>query len=52
MQITDPQFDRHQVEGHGNIWEPVDNVLAGVLHLLAQWGSLMAFLESPTFTTQ
>ena len=52
MQITDPQFERHQVPGHGNIWEPVDNLLAGVLHMLAEWGSLMAALESPTFTTQ
>lgn len=53
LQITDPQFDRHQLPGHANIWEPVDNLLAGVMHMLAQFGTLMAALdEMPTFTTQ
>lgn len=47
MQITDPQFQQHQVSGHGDIWEPVDNLLAGVLFMLAQWGTLMNALESP-----
>jgi uncharacterized protein YukE len=53
MQITDPQFAQHQVPGHNNIWEPVDNLLAGVLYMLAQFGTLMQAMESqPTFTTQ
>ncbi|MGW5054829.1 WXG100-like domain-containing protein [Actinokineospora sp. NPDC004072] len=47
MQLTDPQFQQHQVPGYPNIWEPVDNLLAGVMHVLAQWGSLMAALEAP-----
>ncbi|GGS15438.1 MULTISPECIES: WXG100-like domain-containing protein [Actinokineospora] len=47
MQITDPQFQQHQVAGYPNIWQPVDNLLAGVMYMLAQWGSLMAVLEAP-----
>ncbi|WP_018682608.1 hypothetical protein [Actinokineospora enzanensis] len=45
MQLTDPVFQQHQVAGHDNIWEPVDNMLAGVMYFLAQWGSLMHALE-------
>ncbi len=45
MQITDPVFQQHQVPGYENIWQPVDNMLAGVMHFLAQWGSLMNALD-------
>ncbi|MGH3862874.1 hypothetical protein [Actinokineospora sp.] len=46
MQITDPVFQQHQLPGHPNIWAPVDNMLAGVMHFLAQWGSLMEAMNS------
>ncbi|SDD28946.1 WXG100-like domain-containing protein [Actinokineospora iranica] len=44
-QITDPVFQRHQVPGHGDIWQPVDNLLAGIRYFLARWGSLLAALD-------
>lgn len=34
MQVTDPMFQRHQLPGHDNIWQPVDNLIAGMRHLL------------------
>ncbi|MGQ0836965.1 hypothetical protein [Actinokineospora sp.] len=47
MQITDPVFQQHQIAGYENIWAPVDNMLAGIMYVLAQWGSLMAAMEGP-----
>ncbi|CRK61350.1 hypothetical protein [Alloactinosynnema sp. L-07] len=41
MQITDQMFQQHQVQGYGNIWAPVDNMLAGVMYFLAQWDTLL-----------
>ncbi|WP_436493546.1 transglycosylase SLT domain-containing protein [Actinokineospora sp. HUAS TT18] len=54
MQITDPVFQQHQVQGYDNIWSPVDNMLAGVMYFLAQWDSLMdAFAATaPSFGPQ
>ncbi|WP_035288385.1 EspA/EspE family type VII secretion system effector [Actinokineospora spheciospongiae] len=46
LQVTDSQFQQHQVPGHGNIWEPIDNMLAGVRHILQEWGSIMVLLEA------
>ncbi|GLZ43703.1 hypothetical protein [Actinokineospora sp. NBRC 105648] len=51
MHVTDPVFQQHQVPGYDNIWEPVDNMLAGVLHVLAQWGSLLAALQGGVSAT-
>ncbi|PPK70475.1 hypothetical protein V5P93_000645 [Actinokineospora auranticolor] len=46
VQITDPVFDQHKVPGYDNIWEPVDNMLAGVRYFLTQWGSLLETLRA------
>ncbi|WP_051386176.1 hypothetical protein [Actinokineospora inagensis] len=45
-QITDPVFQQHQVPGYDNIWEPVDNMLAGVKYFLAEWGSLVVAMQT------
>jgi hypothetical protein len=34
MQITDPVFQQHQIDGYANIWRPVDNLLAGIMYYL------------------
>jgi SLT domain-containing protein len=35
MQLTDPVFERHQLPGYGNIWQPVDNLVAGIVFRMA-----------------
>ncbi|MDQ3405010.1 MAG: hypothetical protein M3548_16745 [Actinomycetota bacterium] len=51
-QISDPVFRQHQLPGRGDIWAPVDNVLAGVMYFLTQWGTLLAAFNAtaPSFT--
>lgn len=46
MQITDPVFQQHHVQGYEDIWAPVDNLLAGVRYMLDQWGSLMEAMNA------
>ncbi|OLR89899.1 transglycosylase SLT domain-containing protein [Actinokineospora bangkokensis] len=46
MGVTDQQFQQHQVPGYQNIWEPVDNMLAGIKHLVQEWGSIMDALNA------
>ncbi|MCA1655008.1 MAG: transglycosylase SLT domain-containing protein [Pseudonocardiaceae bacterium] len=40
MQCIDPTFDSYQVAGHGDIWNPVDNICAGVNYAISRYGSL------------
>ena len=35
LQLTDPVFQQHQLPGYGNIWQPVDNLVAGILFRMA-----------------
>jgi hypothetical protein len=40
MQTTDPTFNQYKVPGHDNIYNPVDNIIAGVRYALARYHSL------------
>jgi hypothetical protein len=40
MQTIDPTFNSYAVPGHGNVWNPVDNILAGTNYALHRYGSL------------
>ena len=40
MQCIDSTFQAHMLPGHGNIYNPVDNVIAGVRYALSRYGSI------------
>ena len=40
MQCIDPTFNSYQLPGHGDIWNPVDNICAGVNYALSRYDSL------------
>lgn len=40
MQTIDPTFDAHAAKGHTDIWNPVDNIVAGVRYAIDRYGSL------------
>jgi WXG100 family type VII secretion target len=40
MQCIDPTFDSYKLAGHGDIWNPVDNICAGVNYAISRYGSL------------
>ncbi|HKB32019.1 MAG TPA: WXG100 family type VII secretion target [Streptosporangiaceae bacterium] len=40
MQCIQPTFNAYALPGHGNIYNPVDNIIAGVRYALARYGSL------------
>ncbi|GLZ37598.1 transglycosylase SLT domain-containing protein [Actinokineospora sp. NBRC 105648] len=40
MQCIDPTFNSYAIPGHGNIWNPVDNICAGVNYAISRYGSL------------
>ena len=40
MQCIDPTFQAHKLPGHDDIWNPVDNIIAGVRYSLGRYGSL------------
>ncbi|MBU3066807.1 transglycosylase SLT domain-containing protein [Nocardia sp. NEAU-G5] len=40
MQTIDSTFYAHALPGHTNIWNPVDNIVAGVRYAIARYGSL------------
>ncbi|WP_327151623.1 transglycosylase SLT domain-containing protein [Nocardia sp. NBC_01329] len=40
MQTIDPTFDAHALPGHGDIWNPVDNICAGAAYAIDRYGSL------------
>jgi uncharacterized protein YukE len=40
MQTIDPTFNSYALPGHTNIWNPVDNIVAGVRYALSRYGTL------------
>ncbi len=40
MQTIDPTFDAHALPGHTDIWNPVDNIVAGVAYTFDRYRSL------------
>ncbi|OLR90901.1 transglycosylase SLT domain-containing protein [Actinokineospora bangkokensis] len=40
MQTIDPTFQSYKLPGHGDIWNPVDNICAGVNYAIKRYGSL------------
>ncbi|GGO17942.1 transglycosylase [Microbispora rosea subsp. aerata] len=42
MQTIDPTFNRWSLPGHKDIWNPVDNIIAGVRYAIARYGSVSA----------
>ena len=42
MQTIDSTFDSYALPGHTDIWNPVDNIVAGVRYALSRYGSLDA----------
>ncbi|MEC3920683.1 transglycosylase SLT domain-containing protein, partial [Nocardia sp. CDC160] len=40
MQTIDSTFEEYAVPGHTDIWNPVDNIVAGVRYAVATYGSL------------
>lgn len=44
MQTIDPTFDAYKLPGHEDVYDPVDNIIAGVRYTLDRYGS---FAEHP-----
>jgi SLT domain-containing protein len=42
MQTIDSTFRAYEVPGHGNIWNPVDNMAAAIRYILSRYGSIFA----------
>ena len=40
MQCIDSTFNAHALSGHNDIWNPVDNIIAGVRYSISRYGSL------------
>ncbi|MFC8529454.1 transglycosylase SLT domain-containing protein [Nocardia sp. NPDC057227] len=40
MQTIDPTFAAYALPGHGNIWNPVDNIIAGTRYAIERYGSV------------
>ncbi|MEC3920684.1 transglycosylase SLT domain-containing protein [Nocardia sp. CDC160] len=40
MQTIDPTFRAYALPGHQNIWNPVDNIIAGIRYAIARYGSV------------
>ncbi|HEY2272176.1 MAG TPA: transglycosylase SLT domain-containing protein [Jatrophihabitantaceae bacterium] len=40
MQTIDSTFDQYALPGHKDVWNPVDNIVAGVRYAIARYGSL------------
>ncbi|SHE54800.1 WXG100 family type VII secretion target [Streptoalloteichus hindustanus] len=40
MQTIDPTFNRWALPGHKDIWNPVDNIIAGVRYSIERYGSV------------
>ncbi|MEV4311741.1 transglycosylase SLT domain-containing protein [Actinocrispum sp. NPDC049592] len=40
MQCIDPTFNSYKIAGHNDIWNPVDNICAGVNYAISRYGSL------------
>jgi hypothetical protein len=42
MQTIDSTFNAYDLPGHGNIWNPVDNMAAAIRYILSRYGSIFA----------
>ena len=42
MQTIDSTFNAYKLPGHDDVWNPVDNIIAGVRYALARYGSISA----------
>ncbi|GGM47065.1 hypothetical protein GCM10012275_17670 [Longimycelium tulufanense] len=40
MQTIDPTFNSYAIDGHRDIWNPVDNIIAGVRYAIDRYGSV------------
>ncbi|GGL37128.1 transglycosylase SLT domain-containing protein [Nocardia jinanensis] len=40
MQTIDPTFNSYSLPGHSDIWNPVDNIIAGTRYAIERYGSL------------
>ncbi len=40
MQTIGPTFNHYKLPGHGNIRNPIDNIIAGVRYAIARYGSI------------
>jgi hypothetical protein len=40
MQTIDSTFNSYSIKGHKNIWNPIDNIIAGVRYAESRYGSL------------
>jgi WXG100 family type VII secretion target len=40
MQTIDPTFDAYKLPGHDDIYDPVDNIIAGVRYAISRYGSV------------
>ena len=40
MQTIDPTFDKYALPGHHDIYNPVDNIIAGTRYAISRYGSL------------
>ncbi|MGW4773391.1 transglycosylase SLT domain-containing protein [Nocardia sp. NPDC004278] len=40
MQTIDPTFNAYKLDGHDDIWNPVDNIIAGSRYAIERYGSL------------
>lgn len=45
MQTIDSTFNAYKVPGHGNIWNPVDNMAAAIMYMIKRYGSVEAVLK-------
>lgn len=41
MQTIDSTFQAYMLPGHGNIWNPIDNILASIRYQLARYGTIV-----------
>jgi hypothetical protein len=45
MQTIDSTFNAYKLPGHGNIWNPVDNMAAAIRYMIARYGSVEKVLK-------
>lgn len=45
MQTIDSTFNAYKVPGHGNIWNPIDNMAAAIMYMIKRYGSVEAVLK-------
>lgn len=45
MQTIDSTFNAYKIPGHGNIWNPVDNMAAAIMYMIKRYGSVEAVLK-------